>query len=329
MPERTILYVGTVGQSVWRSEDGGLTFARTSRGVPSESDVRALLVHPSDPRRLHLGVETGLFVSGDGGESWERVPSPMDGMQIWALARDPRDPDLLFAGTCPAGLYRSTDGGSTWERLEAGMPARCVNDAPLTPRVTSILIDPADGAIFVGVEIAGVRRSRDGGRTWEALSAGLSSQDIHGLAALRNGRRVLLATTNNDVNRSEDDGDSWRPLGVGRHFPWSYTRACAVPPWDPRAVWVGAGNGPPGNQGGLFCTRDGGETWERLPLPQVANSTIWTIAFAPPAPGAASRTAFVASISGQLYRTDDGGESWSKLPTEFGEIRALAVARCA
>lgn len=320
MADRTVVYVGTVGQSVWKSRDGGLTFTRSSAGVHSECDVRALLAHPHDPARLLLGTETGLFASHDAAASWERVPSPLDGRQVWCLARDPRDPEVLLAGTCPAGLYRSGDGGRTWEPLEAHMPEHCVGGAPLTPRVTCVLIDPRDGALFAGVEIAGARRSRDGGRTWEVLGEGLSSQDVHGLAAVWNGRRTLLATTNNDVNRSEDDGDTWAPLRVREAFPWPYTRACAASAEDPGTVWVGAGNGPPGNQGGLYRTSDRGATWERLGLPQVTNSTVWNLAFHPADP----RRVYVSSVSGQLFRTVDGGDTWTKLPMEFGEVRALA-----
>lgn len=320
MGDSTTVYVGTVGQSIWRSQDGGLTFQRASSGVHSECDVRALLVHPENPRHLLLGTETGLFVSRDGAEGWERVASPLDGQQVWSLARDPRNPNVLIAGTCPAGLYRSQDGGATWQELDAKMPAECVGGAPLTPRVTCITFDAEDGAIFAGVEIAGARRSRDGGETWEILSYGLSSQDIHGLAVIRNGRRTLLATTNNDVNRSEDDGDSWTPLGVAQVWPWRYSRACALGPEADGTVWVGAGNGPPGNQGGLYRTSDAGATWERLGLPQVTNSTVWNLAFHTSDP----RRAYITSISGQLFRTLDGGASWSKMPMEFGEVRAVA-----
>jgi photosystem II stability/assembly factor-like uncharacterized protein len=104
MADRTVVYVGTVGQSIWRSRDGGLTFNRASAGVHSESDIRALLLHPERPEVMHLGTETGLFVSQDGADHWERLASPLDGLQVWSLARDPRNPEVLFAGTCPAGI---------------------------------------------------------------------------------------------------------------------------------------------------------------------------------------------------------------------------------
>jgi photosystem II stability/assembly factor-like uncharacterized protein len=322
LPDRTIVYAGTVGQSLWKSVDGGLSFVRNSQGAPSECDVRALALHPLNPDHLLLGTETGLFVSRDAAGSWTRAAGPLDGRQVWCLARCPDNPDYLLAGTCPAGIFCSEDGGDTWAELQAPMPERCVNGAPLTPRVTCIIIDPRDGATFAGVEIAGVRRSYDGGATWSTHGDGLSSQDVHGLAAVWNGRRTLIATTNNDVNRSEDDGETWEPLRVGERWPWSYARVCAAPPERPGEVWVGAGNGPPGSQGGLYRTRDAGQTWERLPLPRTANSTIWNLAFHASDP----QRVYAASVSGQLYRTLDGGANWRQMLAEFGEVRALAWA---
>lgn len=314
-----ILYVGSIGQSIWRSDDGGETFRRCSSGAPSESDVRAFSIDPRDPNRLLLGAETGLYASSDGGENWRRTPLPVEGLTIWSLARDPRDPDLLLLGGSPPCLLRSEDGGESWTPLDASMPDRCVNGAPLTPRVTSILIDAARDTLYAGIEIGGVRRSRDGGRSWDALGDGLSSQDVHGLAAPP-GEGLLLATTNNDVNVSHDDGESWRPLGVDSHWPWNYARACQATPDDPAEIWVGAGNGPPGDEGGVFRTRDAGESWERLPLPQTANSTIWNFAFHPSDPA----RVFAASVSGEIYATEDRGASWRQLKREFGEVRVVA-----
>jgi photosystem II stability/assembly factor-like uncharacterized protein len=318
--ERARVYMGTVGQSIWRSDDGGESFRRASGGLFSECDVRALAVHPRAPGVLYAGTNRGCYRTGDGGESWEHLPSPMDGLQIWSLAIDPRRPETLFAGVCPAALFRSRDGGRYWEALKAEMPEHCEGTA-IVPRVTCIVLDPEDGQrIFAGIEIAGVRRSRDGGETWETLTSGLSSQDIHGLAVSPRSPRTLLATTNNDVNRSRDDGETWEPLGVRDHFPWPYCRAIAPAPGDPDLIYVGAGNGPPGDQGALFRTGDRGDSWERLPLPEVANSTIWNLGFHPADP----RRLYAASVSGQLFRSLDGGAQWQKLPREFGEVRALA-----
>jgi photosystem II stability/assembly factor-like uncharacterized protein len=320
--DSTRVYVGTVGQSIFRSEDGGETFRRASVGLFPECDVRALLVDPRDPRTLYAGTNRGFYHSRDGAETWEHLESPLDHTQVWSLTQDPRDPDTLFAGVCPAALYRSRDRGETWQRLPAAMPDR-IEGALLVPRVTCVVIDPEDTRrVYAGVEIGGVRRSLDGGESWETLTEGLSSQDIHGLAVSPRAPRTLLATTNNDVNRSLDDGATWEPLRVGETFPWPYCRAAAPAPDDPNLVYVGAGNGPPGSQGGLYRTADRGQSWERLPLPAAPNSTIWNFGFHRADP----RRLYAASISGYLYRSFDAGASWEKLPHEFGEVRALAWA---
>src|SRR5207248_10780894 len=142
---------------------------------------------------------------------------------IWSILIHPQRPDLLLVGTCPGRLFRSDDGGRTWAEADATITQECPRI--FWTRVTTLHADPADvDTLWAGVEIDGLRRSRDGGRTWEKVSRGLSSQDIHALAVVPgNGRpQRLLASTNNDLNLSTDDGDTWQPLGVGRSLPWSY-----------------------------------------------------------------------------------------------------------
>lgn len=316
------VYVGTIGQSVWRSEDGGLKFKRCSQGLFSECHVRALVLDPSREGRLYAGTDRGLYRSKDRAETWAHLASPMDGRQIWSLAIDAEDSCVLYAGTCPAGLFRTRDGGVTWDDLDADLPDRCVGTL-IIPRITCILIDPTDRRrIYAGVEIGGARVSEDGGDTWRTLTRGLSSQDIHGLVASPRAPKTLLASTNNDVNRSTDGGDTWTPLGVGRVFPWPYCRVAAAAPDDADLVYVGAGSGPPGDAGALYRTRDRGETWERMDLPIPPNSTIWNLGFNRADP----TRLYAGSINGQLYRSLDSGTIWEKLPQEFGEVRALAWA---
>src|SRR5436189_296700 len=60
------LYVGTIGEGLWRSTDGGATFVRACDGMFVECHVRALAAHPRDPRTLYLGSEQGLYRSTDG-----------------------------------------------------------------------------------------------------------------------------------------------------------------------------------------------------------------------------------------------------------------------
>src|ERR1043166_6132488 len=114
------LYVGTIGEGVFRSVDGGETFRRAADGMFVECHVRALVVHPSDPRTLYLGSEQGLFVSRDGADNWQGVDSPLNGLQVWSILLFPSNPDVLLVGTCPSRLFRSENGGRTWTAPEGG-----------------------------------------------------------------------------------------------------------------------------------------------------------------------------------------------------------------
>jgi photosystem II stability/assembly factor-like uncharacterized protein len=314
--------VGTIGEGLYRSTDGGASFVRACDGMFVECHVRALAAQPRQPQTLYLGTEQGLFRSTDGADNWARVESPLNGLQIWSLLLLPSDPNVLVVGTCPSRLFRSTDGGRTWAEAEAAMEQHCPRI--IHTRVTALAEDPeAPGTVWAGVEIDGVRRSRDGGRTWQApQQQGLSSRDIHALAIVPpgGGPKRLLATTNNDLNVSVDGGETWRPLRVGQSLPWSYCRALAQVCGRPEVLLLGNGSGPPGDAGVVGISTDAGETWREARLPGRANSTIWNFATHPADPA----LIYASSVSGEVYRSTDSGQSWEKLAREFGEIRALA-----
>jgi photosystem II stability/assembly factor-like uncharacterized protein len=315
------LYVGTIGEGLWRSTDSGETFVRASDGMFVECHVRALAVHPTEPRTLYLGSEQGLFRSSDGADHWTRVESPLNGRQIWSVLLLPQDSDVVLAGTSPARLYRSDDGGRTWTEPSVEM----VQDCPriMHSRVTTLLADPAvPESMWAGVEIGGLFRSGDRGRSWRAVGRGLSSLDIHALAIVpANGRtKRLLASTNNDVNLSTDEGETWQPLHIGNNLPWSYCRGLAQLADRPGVVLLGNGDGPPGSAGIVARSTDAGDSWQAAAMPGPANSTIWNFAVHAADP----ELVYASSVSGEIYRSTDGGASWVKLKREFGEIRALA-----
>jgi photosystem II stability/assembly factor-like uncharacterized protein len=314
------LYVGTIGEGLFRSLDGGATFRRACDGMPFvECDVRALIVRPDDPATLYLGSEMGVFASRDGADSWSQL-SALGDEQVWALWMHPARPERILAGTCPPGIWYSSDRGASWERARTTMTRDCPRIRH--NRVTSLLGHPDDpDTLWAGVEIDGVHFSCDGGRTWSPLGDGLSSRDIHGLARVPTcDGETLLASTNNDLNRSTDGGNTWQPLRVNRSLPWPYCRGLAQKVGDPLTVLMGTGDGPPGAEGSVARSADGGITWELARLPGRTNSTVWNFAVHSSDP----ELIYAASVSGQVYRSADGGASWQKLAREFGEIRALA-----
>jgi photosystem II stability/assembly factor-like uncharacterized protein len=322
------LYVGTIGEGLFRSSDGGETFVRACDGMFVECHVRALAVHPEDARTIFLGSEQGLYRTTDGADHWSRVESPLNGLQIWSIlilqrpvARASGSAIVILVGTCPSRLFRSEDEGKTWTEP----PARMLRECPriMHTRVTCLASDPHQPeSLWAGVEIDGLFRSQDLGRTWKAVGQGLSSRDIHALAfaSTDTGRWNMLAATNNDLNLSSDEGETWQPLGIGALMPWSYCRSLCQPIGRTNEVLLGNGDAPPGSAGIIGRSTDGGRTWQPACMPGRANSTIWNFAVHAADP----QLIYAASVSGEIYRSSDAGQSWIKLAREFGEIRALA-----
>jgi photosystem II stability/assembly factor-like uncharacterized protein len=317
------IYVGTIGEGLFRSSDAGDSFVRAADGMFVECHVRALAVHPRQPHVLYLGSDQGLFRSVDGAGNWSRVESPLNDKQIWSVLIHSANPERIVVGVCPSAIYCSPDGGQSWSQAKIKVVQECPRI--MHTRVTTLVADPHEpDTIWAGVEIDGLFRSRDGGRSFERIGAGLSSQDIHALAIVpENGHpRRLLAATNNDLNLSRDNGETWEPLRIQQALPWPYCRALAQPCGDPEAVLLGNGNGPPGSAGVVARSADGGLTWKAAAMPGLANSTMWNFAVHPEN----VELIYASSVSGELYRSTDRGQTWEKLAREFGEIRALAWA---
>ncbi|HXQ53295.1 MAG TPA: hypothetical protein VN802_19545 [Stellaceae bacterium] len=332
------LYVATNGLSVWKSDDLGATIARMPSGTNlySGSQVWALASHPSAPRFLFAGTDSGLYRLDRVQNRFTHLPSPMDGERlVTAIAFAPADPNTIITGTQPSALYRTSDGGRSWAKLETAMKRYTTSgfygsDRPgfaddggngtvkHWTRVTQVLIDPADPArIWAGVEIDGAWTSGDGGQSWERVSQGLETDDIHGFALVSDGG-PLLATTNAGPHVSHDRGRSWARIPIDS--PWQYVRSVVERPDGSGVLLMTNGNGPPGSAGRLFRSRDRGATWHEVTLPGTVESSLYFLAAHPSDP----KLVFAAATLGQLYRSDDGGESWIALTARLPEIRALA-----
>ena len=321
-PKMTIL-VGTVGQGVLRSTDDGETWdvVGVGDGIRNGTVVRTMASHPAQPDRIFAGMDGGLFRSDDAGGSWAPVESPLNGMCVWSLAIDPEDPQLMMAGTGtpnPVLLFRSTDGGLTWRQRPLKVVDEC--DAVGVPRVTAIAIDPVDRAnAWMGIEVDGVRRSRDGGESWQSINGGIPNPDIHSVVVVPGPPKTVLVVASDDIYSSTDDGVTWSSLHIKETFPWSYPRSIKVCPNDPRTVFLTIGDTTPGQIGTVMRSQDGGATWAALSLPVQPNAAMWTVSVQPSDPA----LVFAASRYGYLYRSDDSGDTWRKLWREFSEISSV------
>ena len=127
------ILVGTIGQGVMMSADGGATWTRASvrQGMHSDCIVKALLADPRAAGVIYAGTDRGLYRSDDSGGKWRLLDTPMTGSMVWSMAIDPVDGHVMFAGTgtpSKPGIYGRDSGKSG--RSRGRTSTRCPNGAP-------------------------------------------------------------------------------------------------------------------------------------------------------------------------------------------------------
>ena len=120
------------------------------------------------------------------------------------------------------------------------------------PRVTALVVDPVDHQhIWAGIEVDGVRHSKDGGNTWEVVTSGVTDPDIHNLAITAGPPKTLLTITPREIFSSTDNGATWKPVQVRSQVSIPYCRGVLVKADDPQVIYLGNGESAFGGLGAL------------------------------------------------------------------------------
>jgi photosystem II stability/assembly factor-like uncharacterized protein len=183
------ILAATCGHGILRSSDGGSTWFPSNSGLQNlctESIVRI-------DTNLFVGTWTGLYISRNGGSTWEIVLATEG--TVYDVTK--YDSDLLAASW--GGVFRSSDAGSTWVRSDSGMSG-C--------SVTSIV---RSGDMVLASTPCAVYKSTDQGWTWTSSSAGLPNNSWIGVL-LKVGNCVYVANYLDGVFSSRDDGTTWQSL---------------------------------------------------------------------------------------------------------------------
>lgn len=155
---------------------------------------------PADPERIWASQTSSWFGqilqrSDDGGRTWNPVgkdfvyagvpgthqwydgtPHPWEFARVWHLEPSLRDPDLIYAGVEDAALFRSTDGGSSWHELPG-------------------------------------LREHGTGPAWQPGAGGMCLHTI--VVDPTNAKRIYVAISAAGAFRTDDGGESWKPINRG------------------------------------------------------------------------------------------------------------------
>ncbi len=237
---------------VYKSLDRGLTWQRTTTGFRDQFGLfdnlpLSLAIDPRNRNKLLLGSNgDGLFQSGDGAMSWQRINSPLlENRFLTKVVIDPTTSNVVYVASSDGGVVKSLNGGATFSATGTQV-TEIVNDIDVDPTMNSrvyALVGTPDG----------VYRSLNGGGTWSRGAPGLEGARPEQLQIDPSNSAILyLATRANGVFKSVNHGDTWRPVnqGLGELAIRSLTAS-------PGVLFAGTLNR------GVYRSRDGGETWSR------------------------------------------------------------------
>ena len=278
---------------LFRSEDGGASWAGSTAGVPRE------------------WVNTTYWMVFD----------PKVRGRVWSVNSDTHDlprPKMWRRKSVmdyKGGVCRSDDGGKTWTRSNAGMD----DTAP-----THILLDSASPAnarvLYVTGFGRGIYKSSDGGRSWALKNSGITQAQplAWRLAQSSNGTLYAVIARRSDdgsignagdgaLYRSTDGAEHWQSVSLpeGTNGPHGLAIDPRVPDRLYLAAWARA-SGNHGDGGGIFLSENGGKTWKQV---LEKDRHIYDVTVDP----RDSNVLYAAGFESSAWRSADRGLHWTRI----------------
>jgi uncharacterized protein (TIGR03437 family) len=216
----------------------GTGSAYVELGLTSASSI---VIDPLNANILYATSSGTLLRSTDGGATFSALTLPSS--NVFVLAIDPANDQILYAGTFDQGVLKSTDSGATWTAANGGL-----NGSADQLAASGLWIDPTMPNVLFANAYGNFVRSADGGASWQIL---YSSTAVSSVSFDTANPGTLYATTYNDgINfRSTDHGQTLTTFATPSPFG-------AILP-DPNRSGRLLGSSP----GGIYESDDGGSTW--------------------------------------------------------------------
>ena len=340
-----IIYLSTAGGGLWKTTDGGATWAQLFDDIGTQS-IGSVFLDPNNPETLWVGTGQhadsctgyfgmGLFKSADGGASFSASngagANSLDLSFIASIVFHPGNSQTVLVGghgycdegtSTEGGIFRSTDNGLNWERVFTG-------------QASDVISDPTDADVFyaaVGRSSRtpnGIYKSVDGGKTWNRQENGIAAGSSIGRARLAmapSDPQTLYALLNvsggGRIYKTTDGGASWNLQSSSACEGQCWYNLCLdIHPTNPEILLIGSIRHAISTNSGQtlnYLTT----TWGSA---QKVHQDTHVIKFDPN-----DGTRFWVGTDGGLWRTDDNGSNYNNLNdglniTQFYDIAVHPV----
>lgn len=254
---------------------------------------------------------------------------------IRALAIDPTNPATLYAGTLGGGVFKSSNGGTSWSAINNGLDTSFVVSALVIDPTTPATVYAGTGnGLVSGGDAGGVFKSTNGGESWTATNAGLTSTAVFALAIDPSVPATLYASTySGGVFKSSNGGGSWSAINTGLTTEYLLiVSSLVIDPSAPATLYAGTGyNVEFGPGDGVFKSTNGGETWSEINA-GLTNPSVLALVIDPTNPAtlyAGTVAGFFPGPLGGVFKSTNAGGNWSAINTGLTstDVSALAIDR--
>ena len=335
--KQTVLWVGTAGGGVWKSENGGVSYLPMFD--KHNQSIGAITLDPTDPDRViwvgtgevwtrnSVSVGDGIYKSIDGGQSWKKMGLEKS-ERISAIRVNPKNAQEVFVGvlgnlwgnSSDRGVYKTTDGGASWDKVFY------LNDST---GCSELIMDPSNpNTLYAafwefrrtaysfnsGGNNSALYKSTDGGKSWNKIHVGFPAGKLGRIAvAVAPSRPTLLYAVlecekpeQKGLYRSEDGGANWKHLNADFELsvrPFYFSRI-VIDPKNPDIITKAGLNGA--------ISRDGGKTFRSFSGIHADVHDIWF--------GIHNSEEITLGDDGGVWRSRDAGNT-------FEHVKGLPVSQ--
>ena len=331
--------VYVAGYNMYKTVNGGSTWTAVGAGIHVDHHVIEFVPATN---HIYCGNDGGIYRSTNGGTVWTDFTSGLQITQFYRLGSSFTNPNIVYAGAQDNGTRRNNSG--TWATVTGGDGMECLVDYTssnivyTTYQNGSLNKSTNGGASFSALNTGGggwvspfvidpivnttlyfggkeVRKSTDGGATWNNISTNLTgSINIAALAVAKSNPNYIYAAKYNSVYVTTNGGSTWTTINSGLPVSSNAVTYIAISSTDPNTAWVTLSGYNAGQK--VYKTTNAGASWTNISgaLPNIpANCVVYD-------ENSTTDAIYVGTDLGVYYLDNTMGGVWQNFSTGLPNV---------